>query len=84
MEERDGVVKVLFFGRDVATVEEVVLALRLRWPDLRSITVDKADEGLRTIETMGPELIIVFDDLADMKIPETIREIRRFAPPVNL
>ena len=74
-----GVVKVLFFSRDEATVEEMVLALRLRWPDLQSMAVDKADNGLHFIEQQEPELVIVCDHLADMAIWEIIKEIRRFA-----
>ena len=71
--------KVLFFSRDAAAVEEMVLALRLRWPDIQSTAVDNADKGLHIIEQQEPELAIVCDDLADMTISEIIKEIRRFA-----
>ena len=71
--------KVLFFSRDAAAVEEMGLALRLRWPDLQSMAVDNSDKGLHLIEQQEPELAIVCDDLTDMTIWETIKEIRRFA-----
>ena len=71
--------KVLFFSRDEATVEEMGLALRLRWPDLQSMAVDNADKGLHLIEQQEPELVIVCDHMADMAIWEIIKEIRRFA-----
>ena len=71
--------KVLFFSKDAASVEEMVLALRLRWPDLQSTAVDDGNKGLHIIEQHEPELVIVCDDLADMAIWEIIKEIRRFA-----
>ena len=74
-----GGVKVLFFGNDAATVEEMVLALRLQWPDMQSTAVDNGSKGLHIIEQQEPELAIICDDLSDMAIWEIIKEIRRFA-----
>ena len=71
--------KVLFFSKDAATVEEMVLALRLRWPDIQSTAVDNGGKGLHIVEQQEPELAIVCDDLSDMGIWEIIKEIRRFA-----
>ena len=73
------IVKVLFFSRDAATVEEMVLALRLRWPDIQPTAVDNGGKGLHIIEQHEPELVIVCEDLADTGIWEIITEIRRFA-----
>ncbi len=62
--------KVLFFSTDAATVEEMVLALRLRWPDIESTAVDNGGKGLHLIEQQDPELAIICDDLSDMGIWE--------------
>ena len=74
-----GGVKVLFFSKDAPLVEEMVLALRLRWPDMQPTAVDNGEQGLHIVEQQEPELVIVCDDLADMKIWEIVREIRQFA-----
>ena len=71
--------KVVFFSRSEARVEEMVLALRLRWPDIQPTAVDSGDQGLHIIEQLEPELVVVCDDLNDMAILEIVREIRRFA-----
>ena len=74
-----GAMKVVFFSRSEARVEEMVLALRLRWPDIQPTAVDSGDQGLHIIEQLEPELVVVCDDLNDMAILEIVREIRRFA-----
>ena len=71
--------EVLFFSTDATSVEEMVLALRLRWPDLKSTAVDNGGKGLHFIEQQEPELAIICNDLSDMTIWEIIKEIRRFA-----
>ena len=42
--------KVLFFSKDTAAVEEIALALRLRWPDLEPMAVAQGSKGLHVIE----------------------------------
>ncbi len=71
--------KVLFFGKDTAKVEEIALALRLRWPDMEPMAVAQGGKGLHIIEQQEPELVVVCEHLADMSIWQIIKEIRRFA-----
>ena len=71
--------KVLFFSQDSARVEQLVLALRLRWPNLRPLVAAKGDVGLQVIEQDEPDLALLCDDIADMDIWQAIREIRRFS-----
>ncbi len=71
--------KVLFFGKDTAKVEEIALALRLRWPDIEPMAVAQGGKGLYVIEQQEPELVVVCEHLADMSIWQIIKEIRRFA-----
>ena len=71
--------KVLFFSKDNAAVEEIALALRLRWPDMEPMAVAQGGKGLYVIEQQEPELVVVCEHLADMSIWQIIKEIRRFA-----
>ena len=71
--------KAVFFCKDDARAEQLVLALRLRWPDLKPFVASEASLGLQTIEQEGPDLVFLCEDLADMSIWESIREIRRFS-----
>ena len=71
--------KVLFFSRETAAMEEIALALRLRWPNLQPMVVAKGGKGLYVIEQQEPELVVVCEHLADMSIWQIIKEVRRFA-----
>lgn len=71
--------KVLFFCKDSNTVEQLVLALRLRWPDLRPLIASQGQVGLEVIEREEPELTIICEDLTDMSVWTIIKEIRRFS-----
>ena len=71
--------KILFFSKDTAAVEEIALALRLRWPDLEPMSVAQGGKGLYVIEQQEPELVVVCEHLPDMSIWQIIKEIRRFA-----
>ena len=71
--------KVLFFSQDSARVEQLVLALRLRWPNLKPLVATNGDVGLQVIEQDEPDLVMLCDDMTDMDIWQAIREIRRFS-----
>jgi len=71
--------KVLFFSQDSAKVEQLVLALRLRWPDLNPLIASNGDVGLKVIEQEEPELVMLCDDLPDLGLWASIKEIRRFS-----
>lgn len=71
--------KVLFFSKDTAVVEEITLALRLRWPDIEPMVVAQGGKGLHVIEQQEPELVVVCEHLSDMSMWQIIKEIRRFA-----
>ena len=71
--------KVLFFCQDGPKVEQLVLALRLRWPDLRPLVASQGGVGIQVIEQEEPELVMLCEDLPDLGIWSAIREIRRFS-----
>lgn len=71
--------KVLFFSQDGTRVEQIVLALRLRWPDLRPLVATQGGVGLQVAEEEEPDLVLLCDDLPDLTMWQAIREVRRFS-----
>ncbi len=71
--------KVLFFSQNGDKVEQLGLALRLRWPDLRPLIASEGRVGLEVIEREEPDISIICEDLTDLTVWETIKEIRRFS-----
>lgn len=71
--------KVLFFCQDSDKVEQLGLALRLRWPDLRPLIASEGQVGLEVIEREEPDIVILCEDLHDMGVWASIKEIRRFS-----
>ncbi len=71
--------KVLFFCLEGSKVEQMTLALRLRWPDLRPLVASQGKVGLEVLEEEEPDLVMLCQDLDDMGIGAAIKEIRRFS-----
>lgn len=71
--------KVLFFSEDGAKVEQLVLALRLRWPDLKPQVAAQGSTGLQVLEVEEPDLVFLCSGLPDLGIWSAITEIRRFS-----
>lgn len=72
-------VKALFFSRDTARVEELALALKIRWPDLKPLMVSKGKQGLQVIEQEEPDVVLMCENLPDMNLFAAISEVRRFS-----
>jgi len=72
-------VKVLFFSQDGTGVEQLTLALRLRWPDLTPLVVSQGDLALLAVEQEEPDFVMLCDHLPNLGICTAIREIRRFS-----
>ena len=71
--------KVLFFSQDGTSVEQLTLALRLRWPDLAPLVASQGDRALLTVEQEEPDFVMLCDDLPNLGIWSAIREIRLFS-----
>ena len=71
--------KALFFSQDGDKVEQLGLALRLRWPDLRPLIASEGRVGLEVIEREEPDISIICENLSDLTVWETIKEIRLFS-----
>ena len=64
------------FCREEGQVEDLGLALRVRWPDLRPLIAQQAALGLRMLRQEEPELVMVRDDPPDMDKWSIIKKIR--------
>ena len=71
--------KVLFFSKDETKVEQLVMALRMRWPDLVTLTASRGSLGLQLLETDEPALAVLCGDLVDVSIWSVIAEVRSFS-----
>ncbi len=71
--------KALFFSTDGGRAEQIVLALRLRWPDLTPLVVSQGTVGLQLIEQEEPDFVIICEDLPNLGKWTAIGEIRRFS-----
>ena len=71
--------RVVFFSGDEPVVEELVIGLRLRWPDLEPLAAARRDVGLRMIREQEPDLLFLCADLPGLNVWEAIREVRRFS-----
>ena len=69
----------LFFSQDDTGVEQLTLALRLRWPDLAPLVASQGVLALLAVEQEEPDFVMLCDDLPNLGIWGAIREIRRFS-----
>ena len=69
----------LFFSQHGERVEQLVLALRLRWPDLEPLVVSQGEVGRQVVEQEEPDMAMLCEDLPDMNWWQSIKEIRRFS-----
>ena len=71
--------EVRFFSRDGETVEQLALALQMRWPDLTTLVASQADVGFSQIEQSEPELVMICGDLPDLDRWAAIKGVREFS-----
>ncbi len=69
--------KVLLICVDDRKVEQLTLALRLGWPDLRMFLARSMQTGLSLLEREGPDLVLLCQGTPDMDIWAAIAEVRR-------
>lgn len=71
--------KTLFFSQNTSKVEQMALALKIRWPDLNPLVASKGIVGLDILEHEEPDITILCEDLPDIGMFPLIKEIRRFS-----
>lgn len=70
---------ILLFCESSACSDDVITALRLRWPDLRWQTVPYIDEGFWILQNERPDLAILYSATLDLTVWRAIIEIRRLS-----
>ena len=68
--------KAAIFSWDPAEVEEVIVALRLRWPDVSALVASNGRSDLATVEQAEPDVVILHGHLPDIDVWSAIRQIR--------
>jgi DNA-binding response OmpR family regulator len=68
--------KILFIGKRDARVENIVIALRMRWTDIESAFVDSLELALKTVEESQPQIIFLCEGPQAADIHEAVRTVR--------
>ena len=68
--------KTLIFCGDPISTEEIVVALRLRWPDLEVLLASKGTEDLEMVVRHEPDLVVVRGDLPTLDVWSATRGVR--------
>ena len=69
--------KVLFISQDDHEVEQLALALRLRWPGLQSLSAAKGAAVKSALGREEPDLVMVCSDVPGMDVWSAIDYVRR-------
>ena len=68
--------KAMIFCRDPVGAEELVAALKVRWPDIDSLVASRGKRDLETVVRHEPDLVVVRGDLPTLDIWSATREVR--------
>ena len=71
--------KVVLFGCSAVNVEEMQLALGLRWPNLISLVESSGEQAGHKVLLETPDLVVAFSDLNEPDMFGTISGIREFS-----
>ncbi len=68
--------KAAILSWDPADVEEVIVALQLRWPDVSALVASNGRSDLATVEQAEPDVVILHGHLPDVDVWSAIKQIR--------
>jgi PAS domain S-box-containing protein len=71
--------KVLVIEDDLAIVETISLALRMRWPEAQLVSARLGEEGIELVETEAPDIVMLDLGLPDKHGFDVLKEIREFS-----
>ena len=71
--------KVMFFSQDCGKIEQVIVALRLGWPNLIPLIRSKESMSLQAWKREEPTLVIFCENSYDFNIAACLKEIRGFS-----
>ncbi len=68
--------KAAIFSWDPAEVEEVIVALQWRWPDVSASLASNGGSDLAAVEQAEPDVVILHGHLPDIDVWSAIKRIR--------
>ena len=71
--------KVMCFGTDSPSIEQIQLAIRFRWPDASFLIAPAHDDALALIESEGADLVVVLASNSRVSVPAFCAELRGFS-----
>ncbi len=71
--------KTVIIENDKSLIEDMISALKLRWPDCEYYSTDQGREGIDLADTTSPDLVILGLEVPDINGFEVIKEIRRIS-----
>ena len=71
--------KVLIIEDNEEVVEAVSLAFQMRWPQVKVLSTDSGEEGLKMLEIECPDVVILDLGLPDISGFEVLKQIRLFS-----
>ena len=71
--------KAMIFSGDPVSAEQVVAALKLRWPDVEALLASRGTEDLGDVVQYEPDLVVIRGDLPTLDIWSATREVRRIS-----
>ena len=71
--------KTVIIGSDKEAINSTVTALKIRWPNVKTVTTHSGIEGVDIVRNALSDLVIIDLDLADLDGIEVIKSIRLFS-----
>lgn len=71
--------KALFFCQSSTPVDELIPALRLRWPDIMPLIANRGTTGVEIVRQQKLDLVFACEDTQDLNIWNIISNIRDFS-----
>jgi two-component system KDP operon response regulator KdpE len=71
--------KVLIIEDSDEIVESISIALRIRWPQVKTLYTDKGEQGIEMVEKEKPDIVILDIGLPDMSGFDVLKQIRLFS-----
>ena len=68
--------KVLFISQDDPKVDQLALALRIRWPDLEPVSAARGSDVGPILDAEKPDLVMVCGDVPDLDVWSAIGRVR--------
>ncbi|MDA1036114.1 MAG: winged helix-turn-helix domain-containing protein [Chloroflexi bacterium] len=71
--------KVLCFGTDSPSIEQLQLAIRFHWPDASFLIAPAHDDALALVESEGADLAVILTQNTRVSVPGFCSELRGFS-----